>query len=150
MDLLFQGSVRKDVQYPDENEDFFSFDFKKKRIALSDGASESFDSRTWSRILSEKYIEDSNLSFQWFQEATETYQQIYSQKSLSWSQQLAFDRGSFATLLGMEMNESDSVLNLTGIGDSLLVIMDGNHIITTFPYSDPDQYLPPHYRNDRE
>lgn len=141
MDLLFQGSVRKDLQYPDENEDFFLFDFKKNRMALSDGASESFDSRTWSRILSEKYILDPNPSLKWFQEAIETYNRSYSQKNLSWSQQLAFDRGSFATLLGIEINESESVLNLVGIGDSLFVLMDGNHIVSTFPYSVHFQYL---------
>lgn len=141
MDLLFQGSVRKSPEYPDENEDFFSSDFKKNRIALSDGASESFDSRTWSQILSEKYLQDSEISLKWFREAIETYYSSYFQKPLSWSQQLAFDRGSFATLLGIEINETDSFINLVGIGDSLFVLMDGTHIVTTFPYSVHVQYL---------
>ncbi len=143
MDLLFQGSVRKSLQYPDENEDCFSLDFKQNRIALCDGATESFDSKSWSQILSEKYVHDPEISLKWIQEAIAVYSGFYTEKKklLTWSQQLSFDRGSFATLLGLEIKESDSLVKLTAIGDSLFVLMDGTHIITTFPYSVHLQYL---------
>ena len=87
MDLLFQGSVRKSLQYPDENEDCFSLDFKQKRIALCDGATESFDSKRWSQILSEKYIHDPEISLKWIQEAIAVYSGFYAEKKklLTWS-----------------------------------------------------------------
>jgi len=57
---------------------------------------------------------------------------------MSWSAQAAFDRGSFATLLGLRIGPSG--VSILGIGDSLAVLDDGAEIRATFPYSGPEQF----------
>ena len=57
---------------------------------------------------------------------------------MSWSAQAAFDRGSFATLLGVRVNASS--VSILGIGDSLAVLDDGSEIRATFPYVEPGQF----------
>jgi hypothetical protein len=60
---------------------------------------------------------------------------------MSWSAQAAFDRGSFATLLGLRFDPSDpSNVTVLGIGDSLAVLDDGTNIHDTFPYNEPEQF----------
>ncbi len=47
----FFGSISKHPGDADRNEDAFKWSPERSVLALSDGASESFDSRSWARIL---------------------------------------------------------------------------------------------------
>jgi len=71
MNVLFAEQVPKELASPDFNEDFFSVDIGKRRFALSDGASESFDSKTWAQLLTNRFIENPELSPDWL--STTTY-----------------------------------------------------------------------------
>lgn len=54
-------------------------------------------------------------------------------------QQAAFDRGSFASLLGISDRGAGRVAVLA-IGDSLAVLCDGDRVAASFPYDRPEQF----------
>lgn len=136
MHLHHRWSVGKQVAEPHLNED--ATDWLMGVFAVSDGASESFASRKWARILVARYVRWPLLDEAWLTEAVSAYQKCFDRPTMSWSAQAAFDRGSYATLLGLRLG-SDGV-SILGIGDSLAVLDDGCEIRATFPYSDPDQF----------
>jgi hypothetical protein len=59
---------------------------------------------------------------------------------MSWSAQGSFDRGSFATLLGLRLDNDRRGVAVIGIGDSLVVLADGDRIHASFPYTDAAQF----------
>ena len=54
-------------------------------------------------------------------------------------QQAAFDRGSFASLLGVS-DRGDGRVGVLAIGDSLAVLCDGDRVVASFPYELPEQF----------
>ncbi|HFD8837105.1 TPA: hypothetical protein ACF67X_004894 [Salmonella enterica] len=58
----FSGTIPKDPEYPGENEDKFAFSEDGRRLALCDGASESFNSKLWADLLARKFITDPKIS----------------------------------------------------------------------------------------
>ena len=102
MKILFAGQVPKDLSFPDTNEDAYEIAPDAGKIAMSDGASESYDSRAWARLLACRFVENSQIDHRWLAEAITEYTTRVDYASLSWSKQAAFERGSFATLLGIE------------------------------------------------
>ena len=49
-------SIPKELDYPELNEDYFTHRIDGLACAISDGASESYDSKNWSKILCETFI----------------------------------------------------------------------------------------------
>jgi hypothetical protein len=121
-----------------KNEDWYQLS-SKGQFALSDGASISFDSASWSRILARRFARCPHFSKEWLAGAIEMFGQLHNRDSLPWMEQASFDRGSFATLLGVRRVTEESV-EIFAVGDSLAVLCDGNNIQKTFPYSDPSQF----------
>jgi hypothetical protein len=132
MRIVFDGVVPKELEHPDNNEDAFAAG--GTIIAVSDGASESFDSRNWSRILVDQYVASPQLNELWLTEAIGRYAGLY-QDELSWSKQASFERGSFATLLGIVFHEELNTVDVLAIGDSLAVLIDNGHFNRSFPYT---------------
>jgi hypothetical protein len=121
------------------NED--SYQRSRKGIyALSDGASVSFDSASWSRILVRRFAQDPEFSPEWLSAAVTEYGGLYDRESLPWMQQAAFDRGSFASLLGVRFLDEGQLIQVLAIGDTLAVLCDGDRIVATFPYSFASQF----------
>src|SRR5690242_19769978 len=110
MHVSFTGSFPKTQDYPDANEDCFVITDDQLCIALCDGASESFDSKTWARSLADRFVANPLVDTNWVQEAVDSYRSQYDWNALSWSKQAAFDRGSFATLLGVEVNVAERLI----------------------------------------
>ena len=50
-------------------------------------------------------------------------------------QQASFDKGSFASLLGVRMADGGRAIQVLSVGDSLAVLCDGDRIKATFPLS---------------
>src|SRR5271157_5084658 len=98
--ILFEGIVPKEST--DTCEDYYKYDFERGIFALSDGASESYDSKSWSVLITELFIRSPVISDNWMNRASDEYFSQHDRGTMSWSQQAAFDRGSFATLLGIE------------------------------------------------
>src|SRR6266576_5388788 len=116
------------------NED--SFHRSAKGVyALSDGASVSFDSASWARILVRRYARNPEFTREWLSAAIAEFRKLYDRENLPWMQQASYDRGSFASLLGVRVVDEGRLIQILAIGDSLAVLCDGDCIKATFPFS---------------
>src|SRR5216683_4285697 len=97
--LLHAFSVQK--RDDTANEDHWRASPDGRICAVSDGASVSFDPGPWASILARRFIEDPGVSREWIQSAIAEYGIAHDRESMPWMLQAAFDRGSFATLLGI-------------------------------------------------
>jgi hypothetical protein len=142
MHLAFHHSVGKQLSEPELNEDYSRPKqlFSKGPFAVSDGASESYDARTWSKLLVNLYIECPRFDETWVQEAVKRYAETHNGLKLSWSQEAAFERGSFATLLSLHLTDDGSQVNVLAVGDSISVLGEGDTFCYSFPYSSADQF----------
>lgn len=138
MRVLHRWSVGKQVAEPRLNEDATACSNAKRVYAVSDGASESFASRNWARILVTRFTQRPVIDKKWLMHAIGAYHAVFDRATMSWSAQAAFDRGSFATLLGLQLGSNQ--VSILGIGDSLAVLDDGSEIRATFPYTKPEQF----------
>lgn len=134
------ASVPKDPERPELNEDAWAPNEALTCFAVSDGASESYDSRAWARLLVAKYASDPRFLPSWVDEATIEYTRQIDFESLSWSKQAAFERGSFATLLGLQLAENGREVEVLAIGDSLACHIRGGVLLATFPYSAAEEF----------
>jgi len=112
---------------------------KKGVAALSDGASVSFDSANWSRILVRRYAQFPQFDRAWLTNAIADFVKLYDRENLPWMQQAAFDQGSFASLLGMT-HYGQGLVHVLAIGDSIALLCDDNRIVGSFPYDSPEQF----------
>jgi hypothetical protein len=134
MRVLFAGQVPKDPLYPDAIEDSFVIRIADGRLALSDGASESYDSKTWARIVTSQFAEDPAVSASWPDNCIRIYADEFDVQALSWSKQASFNRGSYATLLGVEIFPEKWTMDVMAVGDTICAVIENKNIITTFPY----------------
>lgn len=123
-----------------QNEDCYQTSPRKGVYAISDGASISFDSASWARILARNFAKQPSLSLDWVATAIAEFAKKYDREKLPWMQQAAFDKGSFASLLGIKVNEDMQSVDVVAIGDSLAVLCEGQTIRETFPYSTAAQF----------
>ncbi|KXU89806.1 hypothetical protein CI15_06360 [Paraburkholderia monticola] len=138
--INFKASVPKSLSEQDANEDAASFDLERGIVAISDGASESFDSRAWARLLVARFIQQPAVNAEWVSAARLSYEVDWDFETMSWSQQAAFDRGSFATLLGAEWHEHSRALEVFAVGDSLAVHLDASGAWESHPYRRAEQF----------
>lgn len=115
------------------NEDSYSWSHKGV-LALSDGASISFDSASWSRILVRQFCRKPQISHDWVSSAIADFSKLYDRNELPWMKQAAFDKGSFASLLGVQFHQDGMLAQILAIGDSVAILCDGDSVKTTFPY----------------
>lgn len=140
MQISFAASFAKAPEYPEANEDCFLINSKDDRIVLCDGASESFDSRTWAQLLAQKFSDDPAINTTWVSNAVREYNAKVNIQTLSWSKQAAFDRGSFATLLAVEINRARNSIEILAVGDSIAILVKNNQIVASWPYTRPEQF----------
>ena len=140
MKVIFKGQVPKDLSYPESMEDAMAFSTDDARIAISDGASESFDSKTWAQLIVENFVLDTSVSDHWLVALANRFAANFDLASLSWSKAAAFERGSFATLLGIENFQTFNDVKISSVGDCLAVLLDGIELIKTFPYDSYEQF----------
>lgn len=138
MRVLHRWTMGKQVAEPHLNEDATACANVKGVYAVSDGASESFASRRWARVLVARYVRRPVIDEVWVAQAIGAYRVGFDRAAMPWSAQAAFDRGSFATLLGLQLGPDG--VSILGIGDSLAVLDDGAEICATFPYSESEQF----------
>lgn len=136
----FSGTVPKDPECPEANEDKFAFSEDGRRLALCDGASESFNSMLWADLLARKFIADPKVNPEWVASALAEYSAAHDFPSMSWSKQAAFERGSFATLIGIEQFEEHQTVDVLAIGDSITMLVDCGKLIHAWPFDDPEKF----------
>ena len=132
--VRFLGQVPKDPNYPEEIEDALQIDTITARAAISDGASESFDSKTWAQLLVKAFLRSPGLNSKWLSDVVRHYNGRYDLSTLSWSKCAAFERGSFASLLGVEESSAHKDIEILSVGDSLAVLLVGVNFVDSFPY----------------
>jgi len=132
-------TVPKDIERQAFNEDAWAIDQSVTRVAVSDGASESFDSRAWAALLVNAYIADPKFSPEWLASVLGDYLATVDYESLSWSKQAAFDRGSFATLLALEVAPNNDV-EILALGDSVAFHLRGDELLASFPYTSAEEF----------
>jgi hypothetical protein len=108
--------------------------------AVSDGASVSFDPGPWATILTRRFTENPDVSYDWIQAAIAEYASAHDREAMPWMQQAAFDRGSFATLLGIDVLPNWQGVRVFAIGDTILAFIDGGQVVRTIPYVQPDEF----------
>jgi hypothetical protein len=129
-------SVAKHDGEPNED----AWQCSRKGVAVvSDGASVSFDSATWSHLLVRRYAQDPRFGPEWLEGCIAAYAGRYDRENLNWMQQAAFDRGSFASLLAVR-DKGCGRVDVLAVGDSLAVLCDGDRVVATFPYEEPEQF----------
>jgi hypothetical protein len=139
LNILFSGSVAKHVDAPEDNEDAYRMDSAGGRIVLSDGASESFDARSWAGLLVDRLLVE-DLTDEGLASCIDAYSQLHDQRSLSWSKAAAYERGSFATALIAQDNPQSFNVRVTSLGDSLAVWSDGDCILASSPYASSEDF----------
>jgi hypothetical protein len=148
MRVLRSLTFPKEPDYPDANDDFFFWTTEGIACAMSDGASESFDSRTWGRLLCQVFtqtfsqaptpaLNDATIR-SILAQARKMFLAVVAQRKLSWSQQAAFDRGNFASILGL-VDAGPEVLIL-GIGDTVALWRDPKGRVQSHVLQTPDEF----------
>lgn len=138
--LEFQSTVAKVAEEPERNEDAVCIDEGRGVFAVADGASESFDSRAWANLLASRFVELPAVSPEWVSAVSQTYARGWDYNSLGWSEQMAFDRGSFSTLLGCEWREDLGDLEIVSVGDSIAVHSESMKIVRSYPYTSAAEF----------
>lgn len=106
--------------------------------ALSDGASISYDSALWAQVLCDQYIKSPRVTPEWLNSCIVEFSAHHDRASLAWHQEAAFDRGSFASLVGITF--AGGAIHVEAIGDSIAVLCDGTARADSFPYKSPEQF----------
>ena len=122
------------------NEDKHRYSNTRGIYAVSDGASISYDSASWSRILVKWFKKKPSFHLEWLAEAIAEFNGLHDRSALPWMKQAAFDRGSFASLVGMRLYRQNQEARVLAIGDSLAVLCDGDEVIDSYPYTSPEQF----------
>jgi hypothetical protein len=130
-------TVEKADGYP--NEDHSAISRRHGVSALSDGASVSFDSAAWAKILVHQYASNPRFDRGWVNDAIAKFAELYDRDTLPWMQQASFDRGSFASLLGVR-HVGAGMVSVLAVGDSLAVLCNGDQILSSVPYTTPAEF----------
>lgn len=131
-------SVRKTLGIR-PNEDRWYLRGDNGTAALSDGASVSFDSAAWARLLVRSFVELPSSVPDWLARSLSRFNQIHDRESLSWAKQAAFDRGSFASFIGLRWLSRD-IVQFVLLGDSCVFLCDGDVLLESEPYKHAEQF----------
>lgn len=136
MKILFHGKVPKDSEA--FNEDAYSL--SSELVAVSDGATNSYNSKAWAKLIVNRFIRNPKVNTEWVNSIIDKFNSLNNNANMSWSQLAAFEKGSFASLLGVEHHFEDKTVNVLAIGDSFAILLDGTKFIDSFPYSSSEEF----------
>jgi hypothetical protein len=140
VDILFSGTVSKEADYADQNEDTRAVDAARGRIVVCDGATESFDAKGWASALRDLFARTGTIDEPGLEAAIQQAAADHDVSALSWSLQAAWERGSFATLLGLNWDAATRSLRLCCVGDSLFLLRRQDGSVETFPYQSAQEF----------
>lgn len=118
MKIIYQGSLPKQLGEEKANEDSFAFSIKDKALVLCDGASESYNSKLWAKLLCESFLNNSNLDNEWLINNIKKYFASHNLGNMTWSQLSAFQRGSFSTFTSFKIYNNE--IRIRMFGDSFI------------------------------
>lgn len=131
-----------------ECEDALALNSRGRRFAIADGATESFDSKTWAKLLVRCWvrIDPPALSMGDFQPLARDLglrlHERWKRKSLPWYAEEKARSGSFAAFLGVQFYTDPTTLSWKAIalGDCCLIQQRGNKICAAFPIADAGKF----------
>ncbi len=137
---VLRATISKDVAIEGSNEDStcLRLNASTPRAAVFDGASESYAARKWSNIVAEEWGRRHDKDWGWIDRAQARYARNSNKSGLSWMQEVASDRGSFATVCYVDIE--GEWLNFCAVGDSCMFLIDGNEITFSYPYVSETQF----------
>jgi hypothetical protein len=138
---LFKGTVPKHAEFPEANEDRLCACDRRQVYVLSDGASESYNSALWAELIVDAWAAapPGRRVVRWLRKAMAEYDARSDTAKMSWSQQAAFERGSFASLLALSWDD-ESNLRATAVGDSVVLVVTDSQLHWSFPYTTAEQF----------
>lgn len=122
------------------NEDAAELQPYRGLYAVSDGASESFAPALWSRLLAQRFLASQAVDKEWLGSASRLFASHFDREGMTWSAQASFDRGTYATLLGLRLGSAGRKAEVVAVGDSLAVLSDGPELLDTFPYTEASDF----------
>ncbi len=127
-------------------EDAWGVDLSTFRLAVADGASDSFDSRQLAQLVVDAYIHEPPLPnaesvLAWFAPIAEMWRDNIAWSGLPWYAEAKAKLGSFATLLGIEFEiphedaPAEAIVrwHAMAVGDVCLFQVRGENLIVRFP-----------------
>ena len=137
---VLKATISKDPLIDGSNEDtcILRLHGDLQRAAVFDGASESFAARKWSRLLSEEWGRGKILNKDWIANAQNRYQSELADLNLSWAQEAAIERGSFATIASLEIENGH--MNTCVVGDSSLFFIDSRGVMKSIPFQSESEF----------
>ena len=145
MNVLVEFSIKKKSRNEDLNQDAYAMNLGKEVFVIADGVSTQPASELWSKILVEKFIENSinlkeqNLIHSWLdnirKESLPEFQKYSSEKIKSeFIKDRLEEEGGATTFLAGEIDRKEGKkLHVFAVGDSNLFILRKNRIIDSFP-----------------
>ena len=131
-----------------ECEDSLSFNKNRGRFCIADGATESFASRYWARLLV-KHWTQTKYPFEtrrevaaWAASLGDHFDQRWRRRQLSWFAEEKARSGAYAAFVGLWFFEQSAHLHwrAIAIGDACLVLWRQEAIVTSFPLHDPKSF----------
>lgn len=139
--LAYQTVGKNHLEDPKANDDVFFFSDHRdncRRVIMADGATSSFAGGRFARSLARAYLSCGSMDWKLkIAAARDMFARQIDSETLSWSQKISYDRGSFATLLSLE--EKPKGILATAVGDTCCFTIDKNTYlpIQSFPIESP-------------
>jgi hypothetical protein len=130
-----------------ECEDSIAIDLQTCRFAVADGATEAFDARNWSQRLAQSWVKNESLLTpgefrEWVAAEGRELQGSWNGLSLSWYSEEKARTGSFAALVGVELDlEPDSPSwKAIALGDTCLLHCRRRALLKSLPLSHSESF----------
>jgi hypothetical protein len=132
---VFKATVAKDDGLAGTNEDRVLLLLREHRILLLDGASDSYAPRAWVKCLEDCWRREKACGTEKLAAAVRRARTQYVSRVPPpdhWAQEVAYERGSFATLL--DVRWAGATIRMVGVGDAcaMAVGADGS-LVWSFP-----------------
>jgi hypothetical protein len=133
--------VPKDGNAENECEDAVAGDPASGRFAIADGASESYASGDWARLLVDAYV-TTGPSENWLTAPQVAWKKQTVGSALSWYAEEKFTHGGHATFLGLTVRKDEDSAEWEAIaaGDTCLFVVSHGAILTSFPLSKSTEF----------
>jgi hypothetical protein len=131
---VLKATISKDPSIDGSNEDAAVLRLYKdeQRAAVFDGASESFAARRWSKTLANEWGREQAMDGLWLERSQTRYKNEIDEMELSWAQEAAMERGSFATIASIEVQ--DEFFKICIVGDSSIFFIDNRGVRWSYPF----------------
>jgi hypothetical protein len=154
--------IQKNGNSPDENEDAYDSSEDNLRFALADGATDSFRSKSWSKLLVDSFIKNPFFNIErvrnpfdlerkketyinfinWLEPLRQKWKSQIVWKNLRWNaEEKARIVGAFSTFLAIQITSRETRgIGCLSIGDTCVFILHNNHLKKSWPIANSKDF----------